>query len=411
MSEWFDDSSLSRSTFCVLPWVHLSTEVDGVWRRCCFDASGQYDYYGRAEEPDFRLADDAIGCVPNSRYAAANPGRAFGLKQAFNSPNMRRTRLQMLAGERPAACSFCYEAEDAGNDSHRLAMNRESIKHADRAEISALIERTAADGTLDALPYYLDLRLGNTCNLECIMCSFPLTSKMGLRTAPSWTTANINPYNDQELWAELSEVAPTLRCVYFAGGEPFLQSMHLRMLDLLIDRGVAGQVSLRYNSNLTVLPDGIFERFAQFADVLVSASCDGTGAVFERIRVGANWDLFVRNMRTAKQHIDIELEVSPQRDNIANIPELINFAIAENVAIKLDNFVHGPLDMCLRNLPPADKLRHSEVLVRVAEHLRRDGRDDVGRQVDQLRHFICLPPTAPPGADKTAGPEQDGNER
>ena len=393
MSEWFDESSPGRSTFCVMPWVHLATEVDGVWRRCCFDASGQYDYWQEAEEPEFRLADDAIGCVPRSRYAAANPERVFGLKQAFNSPNMRRTRLQMVTGERSAACTFCYESEDDGNDSHRLAMNRESIKHATRAEIADLIQRTAADGSLNAVPYFLDLRLGNTCNLECIMCAYPITSKAGHHSAPSWAEVNINPYNDQQLWAELRDLAPALRCVYFAGGEPFLQSMHLRVLDLLIEHGVAGQVSLRYNSNLTFLPDGIFERFAQFADVGLSASCDGTGAVYEKIRAGANWDVFVRNLRAAKQHIDIEIEVSPQRDNIANIPELIDFALSENVPIKLDNFVHAPLELCLRNLSPADKRTHSAALARLAESLRQAGHDEAGQQVDELRHFMNLPAT------------------
>lgn len=91
---------------CVLHWIHLSTTVDGVWGRCCFDASNDYDhYYQEAEEPRFALRPDALGCLPGSRYAQDNPDKVFSLSEAFNSPELRRTRLQMLAGERPATCA------------------------------------------------------------------------------------------------------------------------------------------------------------------------------------------------------------------------------------------------------------------------------------------------------------------
>jgi hypothetical protein len=36
--------------------------------------------------------------------------------------------------------------------------------------IQQLISKTAADGNLDVPLQYIDLRLGNTCNMECIMC-------------------------------------------------------------------------------------------------------------------------------------------------------------------------------------------------------------------------------------------------
>jgi hypothetical protein len=68
----------STDTLCVLPWIHLSTTVDGVWGRCCFDATNDYDnYYQQAEQPVFELVPDALGCLPHSRYASDNPDRAY----------------------------------------------------------------------------------------------------------------------------------------------------------------------------------------------------------------------------------------------------------------------------------------------------------------------------------------------
>ncbi len=47
--------------FCILPWIHLSSTVDGVWGRCCFDATNDYEhYYEQAEEPAFASSATAV---------------------------------------------------------------------------------------------------------------------------------------------------------------------------------------------------------------------------------------------------------------------------------------------------------------------------------------------------------------
>ncbi|MGH3450648.1 MAG: hypothetical protein ACRDQW_07930, partial [Haloechinothrix sp.] len=183
---------VAGDVFCVLPWVSLATTVDGVWGRCCFDATNDHDhYYQQASEPRFVLHDDAIGCLPLSRYAADNPERVFGIVEAFNAPGLRRTRLQMLAGERPAACRHCYLLDDAGTASHRQRMN-DLFK--DRVDTAALVRRTEHDGWLDTFPFHLDIRLGNACNLRCIMCSYPVSSRWARDEAPTWARAHIDPY-------------------------------------------------------------------------------------------------------------------------------------------------------------------------------------------------------------------------
>jgi len=167
---------LSESpTFCALPWVHLCASVDGVWGRCCVDSSMYYDHYYKMEaRPVFTLLPDAIGCLPLSSYATANPERTFDLNEAFNSPAMRETRLSMLAGKKVAACQYCYERENSEGTSYRQLANG---MFGDHANLAALIDKTAADGFLDEFPCYLDLRFGNTCNLECVMCGFPVSSR------------------------------------------------------------------------------------------------------------------------------------------------------------------------------------------------------------------------------------------
>lgn len=378
--------------FCVLPWVHVNGTVDGVWGRCCVDSSAYYDeLYKPGEEPPFTLRPDALGCLTRSRYAPANPERVFGIESVFNSPNLRKTRLSMLAGERVPACSYCYRREEGGGQSYRQSINAE---FSERMDVAGLVARTEPDGTLPGeFPVYLDIRFGNTCNLRCIMCGYPVSSRWGLDKHPSWARAHIDPYRDDEqLWAELRAHATQLNRIYFAGGEPFMLPGHFRLLDLLIETGAAAGIDVSYNSNLTMLPDGIFDRLACFRSAAIGASCDGTGEVFERIRVGASWDDFVRNVRIARDHVKLWLQVAPQRDNILHIAQIVDFAVAERVGVDLTNFVHWPAELSVPNLSPEVKEQAVRHLADLAASCRDRGLPDLAVQVDRLTHFTRTDP-------------------
>jgi hypothetical protein len=381
------EDEANSTTLCVLPWVHLSTTVDGVWGRCCFDATNDYDsYYREPTEPVFALDDDAIGCLPNSRYAVDNPSRALGPAEAFNSPALRRTRLQMLAGERPPACYSCFRQEDLGVESHRGYMNR---LFADRLDVAEVYGSTGPDGTVPGFPPYLDLRFGNTCNLSCIMCSFPISSRLGAGRTPPWATAHIDPYADDDgFWGALRANCHQVRWLYIAGGEPFLQRGHLKLLDLLIEEGAAPVIEIHYNSNLTILPDGIFASLGHFRDVVIGASCDGTGDLFESIRAGAKWPVFVENLRRAKSHVRLWLDVTVQRDNVGALGDLLSFAQAEGVPLRLQNILQDPPDLSVRSLPAETKARHRASVEELRRGCAQAGMDELARELQRINDYM-----------------------
>jgi sulfatase maturation enzyme AslB (radical SAM superfamily) len=384
MSKEGQEQYAESPTFCILPWIHLATTVDGVWGRCCFDATNDYDeYYRKPVEPSFDLVDDALGCTPNSRYAKSNPQRAFGFMDAFNSAAMKQTRLEMLAGEEPAACRHCFAREASGAASHRQAMNAE---FAQRVDMASLLAATTEDGELNKFPLYLDLRFGNTCNLACIMCSYPISSKLGQGSRPVWATAQIDPFrDDDEFWKELAANAHRIRNVYFAGGEPFMQAGHYRALDLLTESGAAPQMELHYNSNLTMLPKNGFDQLKRFKSVVIAASCDGTGEVFEKIRVGGQWATFSSNLRTAKEHVEVWLDVSLQRENIGNIRELVDFARSEGVRARFENYVDYPRELSARSIPMAQRQAYAAAILDLAADCHRRSE---GRMAHELELFV-----------------------
>jgi pyruvate-formate lyase-activating enzyme len=377
-------------TMCVLPWIHLCASIDGVYGRCCVDdAMYHNELYEQQDEPVFTLADDAIGCSPGSRYAKDNPDRVMGLQEAFNSPNMKRTRLAMLRGERVEACSYCYFREDHGAQSYRQSINSRFHHEFD---LDALAARTAEDGAVEDFPFFLDIRFGNTCNLRCVMCTYPVSSSWGAKQRPAWSSALIDPYrDDEELWRTLRENAHLIRRLYFAGGEPFLQPGHFALLELLVETGNAGNVDVVYNSNLTASPERAITLFPHFKSIGIGASCDGVGEVFEKIRVGGKWDTFLGNVRRLRTEVELWLQVSPQRDNLWDLRNLLEFARTEELDIDLANVVQWPEEMSVANLPEEEKARGTAELTELIAWCAELGWDKPAAHLGALRSFMNSP--------------------
>jgi molybdenum cofactor biosynthesis enzyme MoaA len=375
-------------SFCVLPWVGLNASIDGVWGRCCDDLSvDHHAYFTEKEKPQNMVLDaDALGCSQQSLFARDNPDRVFNLTEAFNSPNLRRTRLAMLEGKPVHACRYCYGLEKLGSTSHRQTINEEFRS---RIDWNKLLSETSSDGNLSRQPICLDLRLGNQCNLTCIMCSYPTSSSWKNHVPVTWLKSPLDPYReDNEFWAQFLFLLPGIRWLHFSGGEPMLLKSHHKALDLILSTEFASNILLTYNTNLTYLPPGIFEKFAKFKTVMINASCDGTDETFEKIRRGAKWPVFVANLRIVAQHLDPRLVAVVQRENVGNIPELVSWAIEEDYNLDLTDILQYPKKLSLANLSPAEASQHVNAYLSAAEICRSCGRKELAGQVDVIRELL-----------------------
>jgi hypothetical protein len=89
---------MSKS-FCVLPWIHLATHPNGTVTLCC-----QVDTI------------NGLGFAKNDKILDLNQNQ--NIPDFLNSSEFKKTRLQMLNGERPSACHKCFEHEDSGCNSN-----------------------------------------------------------------------------------------------------------------------------------------------------------------------------------------------------------------------------------------------------------------------------------------------------
>ena len=206
---------MASKSFCPLPWTHLATHPHGAITLCC-------------------EAEQLLG----ASHAKDNPDKfkdlhteEYDFNNIHNNDNFNDVRLQMLAGTRPSVCTRCWDKEDAGQDSKRTIDSRKLNFNIDDAN-----EITNEDGSLKEVSYeFVELRLGNHCNLACRTCN-PISSS---RWKKDWQKAKFDerlilPQNlmdwplDSKFWDSLLQHVKNLRVLYINGGEPLLVDKHKR---------------------------------------------------------------------------------------------------------------------------------------------------------------------------------------
>ena len=253
------EQKTGSKTFCILPWIHVATRPNGDARLCCGSNASQ--------------ATNGImdaGLVKKENGMPANFGKE-SLQSAWNNKYMRDVRKTMLEGKIPLSCFKCFEEESKGIVSKRIwetyYWNEEKL------EIDQLVKETTQDGEVPPTIRYLDLRLGHTCNLKCVMCSphdssrwvqdhdqlIKSTESKIVLHQMSWDKNSFDNYwyEKPELWEEIFDQIPNIRQLYFAGGEPLMIKEHKNFLEEIIRRGYADNITVRYNSNGVLVDDNI----------------------------------------------------------------------------------------------------------------------------------------------------------
>jgi MoaA/NifB/PqqE/SkfB family radical SAM enzyme len=333
--------NLPHDKFCVLPWVSLEASPIGTVRPCCL--------------ADDELLDDA--------------GQKFSLLTADfasiqNSTAMTQLREQFLAGEKPQTCRKCWNEERAGRTSKRMhTINR--LKHT----------ITDREWTQDAKPLmFLDLKLGNICNLKCRICgswsssqfaaeeiSFLPREEQKKSHAYTMLRAGAWPRENKSFWQEVDSVLSDIRYIEFTGGEPFMIEQHFEMLQGIVDRGIAHQVEIHYNTNGTQYPEQAVEIWKHFKTVEIAFSIDDLGSRFEYQRTNAVWSDVVYNidrfclLREHYPNIQLQCCSTVNIFNIRYLDQLANWIAQQDFDFVYWNIMHDAWYFSIATLPEAVK--------------------------------------------------------
>ena len=319
----------TSKTFCALPWMHIATSSSGNLRVCCNSTPGK----------NFITKKDGL---PYKLYLD-------NLEEAWDSEVYTTIRKQMINGERPEMCQRCFGEEDVGIQSARQSWNKKWQK--DKEYI--------IDAPFDIK--YVDLRLGNLCNLKCRMCN-PYASNMWVK---EWNLVNTalseSEYKrlssmdwpeKEKTWENLFSISHSVDEIYLTGGEPTVIKEQQKLLDYFIDNGTAKNVRLKYNTNLVKLPSWLIERWAHFKRVQLNCSIDATGALDHYIRYPSKWNTIVKNFEKIRQlpNAGIEIHCTVQMYNILRLSELIDWAKPYGHRIYF-NILNHPEELNIRVLP------------------------------------------------------------
>ncbi|MGE3277000.1 MAG: twitch domain-containing radical SAM protein [Vicinamibacterales bacterium] len=377
--------TMPSDSFCVYPWMHLFADEGGLMYPCCRSVGSKRPNVG----------DDG---------APLHVQDADGIARGWNSAYMRTIRRDMLEGRRPVPCERCYMYDDLGMRSHRQDINDEYA-----GRVPEFVAATAADGSAPLDLRSVDLRLGNVCNLRCRMCS-PQSSKAligefaaAARIPP--THHVFDAYRRMEwfvgdaFWDVFEKHTPHIERLHFAGGEPLIIPEMFDFLARLVRSGRAGGISLSYNTNLSVLPERVYELWPAFRSVRVTVSVDGAGPVNEFIRFPSDWSAIDRHIRALEADYDrlnlsggLAFNTTVQIYNVLRLGDLLEYLVDTTTRAEAPNLsvLSSPRHLSIQALTPALKAeaaaRLTDVMTRLEPRWPARWR---GAELDALRASVA----------------------
>ena len=389
-------------SFCILPWIHLSTRPNGHLRLCC---AANASSAGPSNDKKFKGEAGILKKDDDGRPANFNH---TDLKTAYNSLYMRTVRKQMLNGQKPYPCLKCFKEEDGGYQSKRMWETRLWSK---RVDLKRLVKETGEDGSVPVRLLYMDLRFGVKCNLKCIMCSphdsslwvrdwnklFPQIQNPSLKELMNWPDKGRRDggsYNwaskNKRFREQLDEQLPYIQQLYFAGGESVIIDEHYALLEKCVKEGRAENIELRYNSNGVKLPPRLFELWSRFKRVIFHFSLDGIEERNDYIRFPSRFEHIVRQLKRldaeTPDSVIVTLSCAVSALNIYSLPDFIEWKLSmsfrkinqwpKSAGLIDTHLVYHPAHLNVKVLPQALKDRTEEKFEafysRLKDHFRRN---------------------------------------
>ena len=296
-------STLENKSFCALAWMHISTNTDGSIRPCCVST----DFIKKENGENYNLGRDSLSDI-------------------YHSPDYIQLRQTMIDGKPIQGCTRCYKQEEAGSKSYRQLYNEQ-------------YSNVAINAVVDPVIKYFDLRFGNLCNLNCRSCSPKSSSQLSKEVSLMDSailkfhqpyTEDINSWYQTRVYREnLEEQIYNAETFYLTGGEPTIVEQNFQLMQLLIDKGLSKNITLKLNSNMTNDKPNFFELIKQFKKVIFLASIDGFGPMQEYLRFPSKWSQIDKNINRLLEKDLSNIVIAPtptiQVTNIGYIVDLFEY--------------------------------------------------------------------------------------
>jgi molybdenum cofactor biosynthesis enzyme MoaA len=258
-------------------------------------------------------------------------------------------REKMLNGEIDPGCEYCISKEKNPNISNlRIETNN---------KIPDTFEEIKNDYLQNKREYpkHVELRLGNYCNLKCIMCG-PYASS-SILAEYKMNKKQYNEYGIESNWQDpnmpndwysyehnkeiMLDLVSKASMINFGGGEPFISPAIVEVLN-----SISPKTYLSFNTNMTRINDKVLETLKKFDTIDIQASIDGTGQHNDYIRYGSKWNSIVENFKKLKtcNNISVNVYYILGHTSLFTLKDVIAFAEDINVKLSFGEMYHGSVD-------------------------------------------------------------------
>jgi len=361
---------IPHDKFCVLPWISLETSPIGTVRPCCLAEEEIKDELGNK----FKLITTDLATVQKSDY-------------------MQNLRSAFLAGEQPQTCRKCWNEERAGRTSKRMhTLNR--LKHI----------VTDSTWTEDAKHLkFLDLKLGNICNLKCRICGSWSSSQFAAEEIKFDGKNSIHhdmlkdgawPRENSNFWNDINTLIDEISYIEFTGGEPFMIKEHFELLDTIVDLGIADRVEIHYNTNGTQYPEHAADTWKHFKTVEIAFSIDDLHDRFEYQRTNAKWSEVQENIskffELKKKYNNIQLQVCSTVNvfNVMYLEDLANWIDTQDFDFVYWNMLHEAYYLSVSTMP--EQAKNTAVQRLQASNVSESHKAEFDRIVDFINGGVEL---------------------
>jgi MoaA/NifB/PqqE/SkfB family radical SAM enzyme len=229
-------------------------------------------------------------------------GEVDSLEDYYNSDIINNIRNNFKKGEWPSACVACKDNRDNGIPAHidndhyvNLPWSDENFNAPNKKILS------------------LEYTPSNLCNQSCAMCGSIYSSKWigldkrakkeGLEFRENSGLTNLHTKafqaTDKDM-QKILDVLPSIKFLLIKGGEPFADPRNIRVLKEIVDKKY--EMRILIVSNWASITEEIWDILEKLnknpnVDLLVTASLDGTGKVYEWIR-STPYEQTLENMET-----------------------------------------------------------------------------------------------------------------
>lgn len=362
-----------NNNFCIIPFTSIYSLNNFDYRACCYTDPG--------------IPSDSNSTKPVNSLETS-------VKDVWNNSYYRKLRKDLVTGIPNETCRSCWKQEDNGEYSYRKKYNSDSgIKDKDIEHLTNMIIDN--DGYYDISPKIIQIKLGNLCNLKCIMCN-QISSSLHEEEVIKWKKEKVEIpkflekldfykenwngtlttdqhellYNHYEPGLMFAEE------LCLVGGEPLVHPLTYYLIEKLIKNNQSKKIRLSFISNLTSLNKNVIKHFTEFKEVSITVSWDHCNIdKFKFIRFPADYNHFLSNFNKLLDIESITLKLSPTFSifNIFDIEEILN--TFEEVSQLYDkkfiinpNWVENPNYFSIRYLEERQK---NQIIDKVSSYLKK----------------------------------------